>query len=98
MAGKSNVWQTSYLNLTFTNVADTEAGNIGSGLSATGTAGNLYVSLHTADPTNAGNQTSSETTYTSYARVAVARSTGGWTISGTSPATASNTATITFPM
>jgi hypothetical protein len=36
-------------------------------------------------PTDAGSQTSSEATYTSYARVAVARTTGGWTVSGTSP-------------
>ncbi len=54
---------------------------------------NLYVSLHTADP-SAGNQTTSEATYTSYARVAVARTTGGWTVSG---ATVNPVATITFP-
>lgn len=42
---------------------------------------NLYLSLHTADPTSAGNQTSSETSYTNYARVAVTRNTGGWTVS-----------------
>ena len=55
---------------------------------------NLYVSLHTADPTSAGNQTSSEASYTGYARVAVARTTGGWTVSGNSVSPA---ATISFP-
>jgi hypothetical protein len=39
---------------------------------------NLYCSLHTADPTS-GNQSTSETPYTGYARVAVSRSTTGWT-------------------
>jgi hypothetical protein len=54
---------------------------------------NLYVSLHTADP-NAGNQTTNEAAYTSYARVAVARTTGGWTVTGNS---VSPVATISFP-
>lgn len=43
---------------------------------------NFYVALHTADPGEAGNQTTSECAYTSYARVAVARTSGGWTVSG----------------
>ena len=43
---------------------------------------NLYVSLHTANPGAGGAQNTSEAVYTSYARVAVARSTGGWTLSG----------------
>jgi hypothetical protein len=55
---------------------------------------NLYVSLHTADPGEAGNQTTSEATYTSYARVTVARSGSGWTISSN---TATNAALIQFP-
>lgn len=42
----------------------------------------LYVSLHTADPGEAGDQTTSETSYTGYARVAVNRDSGGWTVSG----------------
>lgn len=55
---------------------------------------NLYVSLHTADPTASGNQTSSEANYTSYARVAVARTTGGFTVTTNSVSPA---ATISFP-
>lgn len=55
---------------------------------------NLYVSLHTADVGEAGNQTTNEATYTSYARVAVARTSGGWTVTGSS---VSPVATISFP-
>ena len=54
---------------------------------------NLYVSLHTADPGAGGAQNTSEAAYTGYARVAIARTTGGWTISGE---TITNAATITF--
>lgn len=61
---------------------------------ATSPVTNLYVSLHTADPTSAGNQTSNEATYTSYARVAVSRTTAGWTVTGNSVSPAS---TISFP-
>lgn len=42
-------------------------------------ATNVYMSLHTASLTGASVQTTSETAYTNYARVAVARTTGGWT-------------------
>ena len=55
---------------------------------------NLYISLHTADPGEAGSQTTSEATYTSYARVTVSRSGSGWTVSGNQ---ASNAALIQFP-
>lgn len=55
---------------------------------------NIFVALHTADPGEAGDQTTSEATYTSYARVAVARGSGGWTVSGNQ---AVNAALIQFP-
>lgn len=45
---------------------------------------NLQVALHTAFPGLGGNQTSSEIAYTGYGRVAVARSAGGWTVTGNS--------------
>jgi hypothetical protein len=54
---------------------------------------NLYVSLHTADPGEAGSQTTSEAAYTGYARVAVARTSGGFTVTANSVSPA---ATITF--
>jgi hypothetical protein len=56
---------------------------------------NLYWALHTADPGDAGNQSTNETTYGTYARQPVARTTGGMTA-----ATAGSTspvANIVFP-
>ena len=55
---------------------------------------NLFVSLHTGDPGEAGVQTTSEANYGAYARVAVARSTVGWTIATN---TVTPAATISFP-
>lgn len=55
---------------------------------------NLSVALHTADPGEAGTQTTSEAAYTSYARVSVARTSGGWTVTNNS---VSPVATIAFP-
>jgi hypothetical protein len=55
---------------------------------------NVFVALHTADPGETGDQTTNEATYTGYARVSVARTSGGWTCSGTSQGV--NAATITF--
>ena len=43
-------------------------------------ATNLYLSLHTADPGVGGAQTTNETAYTNYVRIAVARTTGGWDV------------------
>lgn len=51
---------------------------------------NLYVSLHTADPGETGSQTTNETAYTGYARVAVARTSGGWTITNNSASPVAN--------
>lgn len=53
----------------------------------------LEVALHTGDPGEGGNQTTSECTYTGYARVPVARTSGGWTVTG---ASVSPAAIITF--
>lgn len=39
---------------------------------------NVYLSLHTTDPGVGNNQTTNETAYTNYVRIAVARTTGGW--------------------
>ena len=55
---------------------------------------NLWLSLHSADPTAAGNQSSSEIVYTSYARISVARTSSGFTVSGASCTLA---ATVNFP-
>jgi hypothetical protein len=90
---KSNQWENDLLLLLFNNTNVSLVGDATGLRGATG-AGSLYVSLHTADPGEAGDQTTSEATYTSYARVAVARTAGGWTVSSGS---VTNTAAITFP-
>ncbi len=76
----SNSAETNLLKLLFNN---TTWGNIGdvTGLVGSGAAGSFYVAFHTADPGEAGDQTTSEATYGGYARVAVARTTGGFTVS-----------------
>lgn len=56
-------------------------------------AGELFFALHTADPGEAGTQTTSEVAYTGYARRGVARS-GGFTITGNSVSPAAN---VDFP-
>lgn len=43
-------------------------------------AGNLYLSLHTADPGVGNDQTTNETAYTNYVRIAVVRTTSGWAV------------------
>jgi hypothetical protein len=64
---KSNTWENDLLLLVFNN---TNASLIGdaTGLRGSTTAGSLYLSLHTADPGEAGNQSTNEIAYTSYAR------------------------------
>jgi hypothetical protein len=90
MAAKSSTFDNDILKLIFNatpiaNIADN---------AATSPLTNLYVSLHTATPAVGGNQTTNEATYTGYARVPVARTTGGWTVTGSSVSPA---ATISFP-
>ena len=87
---KGNTFENDLLLLIFNataiaNIADN---------AATSPLTNLYVSLHTADPGEAGDQTTSECTYTSYARVAVARTGGAWTVTANSVSPAAN---IDFP-
>ena len=86
----SNASETNLLNLLFNN---TDWANVGdaAGLQNSAAAGSFYVALHTADPGDAGNQSTNEVSYTGYARVAVARTAGGWTVSGNQ---VSNTATV----
>ena len=88
--GKANTFDSDLLKLIFNatpiaNIADNAASSPFT---------NLYVSLHTADPGVGGSQTTSEAAYTSYARVAVARTSGGWTITGQ---TVNPVAAINFP-
>jgi len=58
---------------------------------ATSPLGSLYLSLHTADPGEAGTQSTSEATYTGYARVGVLRTSAGFTISNNAVTLFANT-------
>lgn len=88
----SNASETNLLLLLFNNHAWANIGDA-AGVQPSATAGSFYVALHTADPGDAGNQSTNEVAYTGYSRVAVARSAGGFTVSGSN---VSNTATVQF--
>lgn len=88
---KTNTFETDFLEHVFNNLAIANVGDA-SGLPAAATAGSLYVALYTVAPTDSTSGT--EATFGGYARQAVARSAGGWTVSGNQ---VSNTAAITFP-
>lgn len=90
---KGNTFENELLLLIFNNTAIALIGDA-SGLQPSATAGSLYIALHTGDPGEAGTATTSEAAYTSYARVAVARSGAGWTVSGNA---VSNAALVQFP-
>jgi hypothetical protein len=88
--GKANTFDADLLKLIFNATAITSLA-----INATSSPfTNLYVALHTADPGVGGTQSTSEAAYTSYARVAVARTTGGWTVTGQ---TVNPAAAIVFP-
>lgn len=87
---KGNTFENDLLKLIFNATA---IANMADNASASPLT-NLYASLHTADPGEAGDQTTSEVAYTSYARVAVARTSGGWTVTANS---VSPVADISFP-
>ena len=86
----SNTTETAILKLVFQAIA---WGNYADNAASTPQT-NVDVALHTADPGDTGTQSTSETTYTSYARVSVARTTGGWSESS---GTVTPVATIAFP-
>lgn len=83
---KSNALENAWLLLLFngTAIADIAENDTTSPLA------NLFLSLHTADPGEAGDQTTNETAYTGYARKSVARTSGGWTVTGNSVSPAAN--------
>jgi hypothetical protein len=87
---KSNALENSWLKLYFngTAIADIAEND------TTSPATTLTVALHTADPGEAGDQTTNEAAYTGYARVTVARTAGGWVVTGNSVSPAAN---IDFP-
>lgn len=82
---KSNTTENDIVKFMFNNVAMPAYGS------------NLYLSLHTADPGEAADQTTNEISYTggsgNYARIAISRDAGGWLVSGNQ---SSNVALVQF--
>jgi len=83
----TNTFEQNILKLILQNVDITDLAR------GAASAGNLYVSLHSADPGETGTQQTSEANYTSYGRVAVNRDTTDWSVS----ANGVNKVAITFP-
>lgn len=88
---KGNTLENDWLKLLFNatpiaNIADNAASS---------PLTNLYLSLHTLSPGEAGDQTTNEATYTGYARVAIARTSAGWTVTANSVSPAAN---VEFPI
>jgi hypothetical protein len=77
---KSNTFENDLLALIFNGTAITGLADN----AATSPLTSLYIALHTSDPGEAGNQSTSEISYTGYSRVTVARTSGGWTVTSNS--------------
>lgn len=101
---KGNVFENELMLHVFNN-SDIALIGDATGLRGSSTAGSLHVALHSTWPGEAGDQETGEVAYTSYARVAVARSGAGWTVSNNSvvpaaaiefPACTGSTATANF--
>lgn len=97
---KSNALETAFLKLLYQAVTHANVA-----INATSSPiTSVYVALHTSSPADTGNQSTNETSYGGYARVGVARTTAGWTVTNNSvspaaaiefPQATSGTATIT---
>lgn len=90
LVGKGDVFENDLLKLIFNataiaNLADNAASS---------PLTQLFISLHTAAPTEEGDQTTNEIAYTPYARVAVNRNSGGFTVAGSSVSPGAN---VDFP-
>lgn len=85
----SNTFETNVLKLVYQAVA---WANIADDAASAPDA-NIAIALMTADPGEAGNMGTNEISYTNYARVNVARTTGGWSESS---GTVNPAAAITF--
>lgn len=90
---KSNTFENELLEHIFNNASIALIGDA-AGLLGSAVSGDLYVSLHTSDPGEDGDQETNECSYTGYARVAVSRDGTGWTVTAHSVSPASD---ITFP-
>lgn len=90
---KSNTFENELLLHLYNNASIPNIGDA-AGLLGSAAAGSFYYALHTADPGEAGDQTTSECAYTGYARVARARSGANFVVTGNSVSPAAD---VNFP-
>lgn len=83
---KSDTFENDLLRLIFNG---TPIANLADN-AASAPLGSFYLALHTADPGEAGTQTTSECNYTGYARLTVARTAGGFTVTGNAASLVAN--------
>jgi len=88
----TNVLENGLLSLLFQNANYANVGDA-TGLRGSSAAGVFYVSMHTASPGETGSQNTTESAYTGYGRVSVARDSSHWAVSG---GVADNVNAITF--
>lgn len=86
LASKGDTFENDLLKLIFnaTAIADLAEND------ASSPATTLSVALHTADPGESGTQATNEASYTGYARITVARTSGGWTVTNNSVSPVAN--------
>lgn len=89
VGGKGSTYANALLKLNLQGVGITSIADN----TATAPATVICVALHTADPGAAGTQTTNEAAYPGYSRLAVPRTSAGWTVTG---ATANPTNNLTF--
>lgn len=87
----TDAFETALLQHIYQNAAIANIGDA-TGLRGSTAAGSLYAALFTAIPAETGGGT--ETTYSGYARQAIARTSGGFTVAGNQ---VSNAAAVAFP-
>lgn len=86
---KTNDFENDLLLLLFQNANIANLGDA-TGVRGSTAAGSLFISLHTADPGEAGTQSTNEIAYTGYARIGLARTSGNFTVSGNAVSFAAN--------
>lgn len=91
---KSNTFENDLLKLIFQNTAIANIGDAG-GLLPSAAPGSLYMTLHTADPGEAGTAVTNECAYPNYARVAQSRN--GAAASVVTGSSVSPAANVDFP-
>jgi hypothetical protein len=96
MGAKSTVMAAEWLDHYFLNSAMAGIGDAG-GLLPSAVAGSIYISAHTADPGDGGDQNTNEASFTGYARVTKTRSGTDWERTGGSTQVVHNKTTIAFP-